>query len=149
MNVPTVAVNVLGPAMPPSVHEPTVAMPCALVVAFAPFTTPPPDAIAKSTAAFGTGLPPTSFTITLAAMGRAVPATAVCRSPAFFVIDAGGPAAMVTVAPAVTDPAVAVMVTEPTVPPRVTSVDTCPFAPVVAAAGLNDAPLADAVHVTN
>ena len=47
---PDVAVSVFVPAVVPSFHEPTVAMPLALVVACVPVAEPPPEATAKVTA---------------------------------------------------------------------------------------------------
>ena len=63
-SVPLVAVRVFGPAMGPSVHDPTVAMPAVVVVALAPVIDPPPDATANVTATPATGLPLTSVTFT-------------------------------------------------------------------------------------
>jgi hypothetical protein len=51
-----VAVNVLAPALAPNLHDPTVAMPEALVVAVAPVMEPPPLATAKVTLTPETGL---------------------------------------------------------------------------------------------
>ena len=84
LSAPDDAVSVLAPAVPPSVHEPTVAMPKALVVAFSVVALPPPLATAKTTATPATGLPPTSLRVTLGATATGVPAVALCKSPVFF-----------------------------------------------------------------
>ena len=52
-----VAVSVFAPEVVPSVHEPTVATPLALVVAFRPLAEPPPVPRANVTAMPETGLP--------------------------------------------------------------------------------------------
>jgi hypothetical protein len=52
-----VAVKLLAPVVVPSVHEPTVAIPPAFVVAPPPATEPPPEATAKVTDVPDTGLP--------------------------------------------------------------------------------------------
>ena len=91
-----VAVSVLAPAVVPSVQLPTVAMPEALVVAEAPVTEPPPAVAAKVTVTPGQTLLRESLTITLGAVATAVPTVAVWLLPAFTVIDAGGPATVVT-----------------------------------------------------
>jgi hypothetical protein len=49
LRVPEVALRTLGPAVGPSVHEPTVAMPEASEIAVAPETDPPPLATANVT----------------------------------------------------------------------------------------------------
>ena len=76
LSAPADAVRVFGPTVAPSVHEPTVATPNALVVAFKPVALPPPLATAKTTATPATGLAPASRTVTLGAMATAVPAVA-------------------------------------------------------------------------
>src|SRR5205085_8034434 len=53
---PDVAVRVFAPATGPSVHEPIVATPLALVVVVPAVTLPPPLATANTTGALGTGL---------------------------------------------------------------------------------------------
>lgn len=72
-----VAVKVLAPAVAPSVQEPTVAMPLALVIAAPPATLPPPDAAANVTLTPDTTLPFASLTITDGAIATALPAVAV------------------------------------------------------------------------
>ena len=57
-----VAVSVLAPAVLPSVHEPTVAIPDAFVVALAPVIDPPPLATANVTATPAFALPLASVT---------------------------------------------------------------------------------------
>src|SRR5581483_11991471 len=59
-----VAVSVFAPAVLPTRHEPTVALPSAAVVAFAPVTAPPPLATAKVTPRLGIALPYWSVTMT-------------------------------------------------------------------------------------
>ncbi len=87
----TVAVSVFGPALPPSVQRPTVAMPSAPVVAFAPVRLPLPDATAKVTGTPGTGVPPPSRTTTAGSTGTGSPAVADCPSPAAGATAAGAP----------------------------------------------------------
>jgi len=60
--LPEVAVSVFAPAAVPSVHEPTVATPLALVVALPPVREPTPEPIAKVTETPTTGLPKLSVT---------------------------------------------------------------------------------------
>ena len=93
-----VAVRVLVPAVIPSVQLPTVAIPLALVIWFAPVMLPPPPASAKVTATPWTGLPLASFTITDGGTATAVPVVAVCWSPAFTAIWVAAPAVTSTVA---------------------------------------------------
>jgi hypothetical protein len=97
VKVPLVAVSEFGPGVLPSVQLPTVAIPLPFVVALAPVTLPPPDATANVTLTPLTGLPPASFTITLGGVATAEPAFAVCPSPPFRAIDAGGAAVAVAV----------------------------------------------------
>ena len=112
------AVSEFGPGALPRV-QPTDAMPLPFVVALAAVTLPPPDATANATLTPLTGLPPASFTITLGGVATAEPAFAVCPSPPFRAIDAGGPATAVAVK--VTDklPLEAVSVFGPAVAPSV------------------------------
>jgi hypothetical protein len=63
-NDPVVALRTFAPTIGPRVHEPTVAMPAAFVMAPAPATDPPPDATVKVTVTPGVGLPFASFTRT-------------------------------------------------------------------------------------
>jgi len=73
-----VAVSVLLPAVVPSVHEVTAAIPLAFVVtAVVGTTTPPPEATANVTLTPLTGLLLTSRTITDGATATAVPAVAL------------------------------------------------------------------------
>ena len=74
----TVAVSVLllVPGVGPRVHDPTVAMPEAFVVAVPPVTLPPPVATANVTCTPATGLLPASLTITDGSTPTAVPTCA-------------------------------------------------------------------------
>jgi hypothetical protein len=63
-SVPEVAVTVFGPAIVPSVQDPTVATPASLLVTVAPATDPPPAVTANVTAMPGIGEPFWSFTMT-------------------------------------------------------------------------------------
>ena len=74
---PEVAVRVFEPAADPSVHDPTVAIPDASLVALAPVTEPPPEATANTTATPDTGFPRESVTFTDGASATAEPAAAV------------------------------------------------------------------------
>jgi hypothetical protein len=76
VNDPDVAVSVFAPAADPSVHDPTVAIPDAFVVAFAPVTLPPPVATAKVTDTPATPLPLASVTLTDGTIATADPAAA-------------------------------------------------------------------------
>jgi hypothetical protein len=91
-----VAVIVFAPAAAPSVHEPTVAMPEAFVVAVRDVPEPPPDATAKVTDVPETGLPPESVTRTAGAVATADPAVADCALPAFAATVAAAPTVTVT-----------------------------------------------------
>jgi hypothetical protein len=71
-----VAVSVFAPALDPSVHEPTVAIPEALVVALAPVMLPPPVATANVTDTPETPLPLASETLTEGGIATALPAAA-------------------------------------------------------------------------
>src|SRR5437867_3982229 len=62
------AVSVLGPASSPKLQLPTVAMPAASVVAFAPLTAPPPLATTNTTTTPGSGCPTASLSLTAGAM---------------------------------------------------------------------------------
>ncbi len=85
-----VAVTVFAPAVAPSIHLPTVATPEALVTAVAPVREPPPAVIANVTLAPATGWFHASVTRTLGATATAVPAVALCASPACRAIFVAG-----------------------------------------------------------
>ena len=70
---PEVALKVFAPVVVPNVHEPTVAIPLASVVAVVPVAEPPPDATANVTLTPDTGLPPASVTTTDGGVATAVP----------------------------------------------------------------------------
>src|SRR5438876_11605169 len=73
-----VAVSEFGPAVGPSVHDVTAAIPFAFVVTgVVGLTVPPPDATANVTLTPPTGLPFASRTITEGSIATAVPAVAV------------------------------------------------------------------------
>ena len=114
-----VAVRVFGPAVGPSVHDVTAAIPFAPVVTgVVGVTVPPPEATANVTATPATALPLASRTTTEGFTGTAVPAAAVWPLPAFTASELAAPA--VPVAVNVTglpdkDPAVAVRVLVPAV----------------------------------
>jgi hypothetical protein len=91
------AVRLLGPAAEPSVHDPTVAIPDAFVVAFGALTEPPPLATANTTATPATAFPFESVTFTEGAIATALPATAVCASPPLIEIDPAEPGVAVAV----------------------------------------------------
>ena len=148
LNAPDVAVSVLTPAVAPNVHEPTVAMPAAFVVAFTPVALPPPLATANTTAAPATGLLLAFNTSTLGAIATFVPTVALCALPAFLLRVAAGPATIVIDVAATRAPVAAVTVTRPSVAPSVTVVDAWPFAAVVDTAGANVAPPLEAPKVT-
>ena len=97
-SAPAVAVSVFGPGAVPSVHDPTVAIPSALVTALSPVALPPPLATAKTTVTPGNGSSIAPSTITLGATATAVPAGALWRSPAFGKRKDGGTAPTVIVA---------------------------------------------------
>src|SRR5439155_7946909 len=98
VSVPEVAVSVFGPAVVPSVHEVTAAIPLAPVVTgVVGVTEPPPDATANVTLTPPTGLPCASRTITEGATGTAVPAVADWPSPALIAIELAAPAVPVAV----------------------------------------------------
>ena len=75
VRVPELAVSVFGPAVTPSVHDPTVATPDASVVTVAPVIVPPPPPTVNVTGAPANGSPFWSRTITEGAGVTAVPAT--------------------------------------------------------------------------
>src|SRR5438309_188823 len=104
LNEPAVAVSVFAPAVVPSFQVPTVATPAASVVALVPVAEPPPEATAKVTAAFGTGLPNWSLTSAEGAV------------PTFVSAAAGTPVAWNVTLPTL---AVAVSVFAPAVSPSV------------------------------
>ena len=81
-----------------SVQLPTVATPLALVVAGVPVTAlpVPPPVSAKLTETPATGLPFASVTVTAGAVATALPAVALCASPALLTMFAAGPAVNVT-----------------------------------------------------
>jgi hypothetical protein len=91
------AVSVFAPAVAPSVQLPTVAIPDAFVVVLAPVNDPAPLPMKKLTLAPLTGLLFASRTFTDGATVTAVPATAVCPSPALTMIEPGAPAVAVAV----------------------------------------------------
>jgi hypothetical protein len=91
------AVIEFGPAVIPSVHEPTVAIPEELLVALAPVIDPPPLATRKLTIAPFTGLLLPSTTFTDGGVAIAEPAIAVCASPELTEIDPAEPATPVAV----------------------------------------------------
>ncbi len=75
------AVRVLGPTVVPRTQLPAAAMPLALEVAFPPVTDPLPEATANTTETPEMG-PLAPVTTTDGAVATAVPAAAVCASPA-------------------------------------------------------------------
>src|SRR5213596_4121905 len=131
-----VAVNVFGPAVVPSVHEVTAAIPSAPVVTgVVGVTEPPPDATANVTATPATGFPFASCTITDGPTATAVPAVADWLFPPLSAIVLAAPvvpvAVNVTGLP-VSVPEVAVSVFGPAVVPSVHEVTAAiPSAPVV------------------
>jgi hypothetical protein len=64
LSVPEVALRTFAPVVGPSVHEPTVAMPLAFVVAVGPETDPPPLTTVNVTSSPATGEPFWSVTTT-------------------------------------------------------------------------------------
>src|SRR5581483_7273086 len=102
VRLPEVAVRVFWPAPVPSVHEPTVAMPFAPVVALVPVAEPPPEATANVTATPATGLPYASVTSTDGFVATLVFTVALWWSPAFTAIELA--AAEVTVRPVLVAP---------------------------------------------
>lgn len=73
---PEVAVNAFAPAVLPSVHPPTAAMPEASVTTVAPVIVPPPEVTLNVTVAPGNGSPFWSCTTTAGAGDTDVPTTA-------------------------------------------------------------------------
>src|SRR5439155_17726403 len=93
VSVPEVAVSVFGPAVVPSVHEVTAAIPFAPVVTgVVGVTVPPPDATAKVTATPSTGFPFASCTITDGPTATALPAVADWLFPPLSAIVLAAPA---------------------------------------------------------
>jgi hypothetical protein len=93
-----VAVSVLVPAVVPSVHDVTAAMPLPFVVTgVVGVTVPPPDATAKVTATPATGLLNWSRTITEGGVTTAVPTVAVWAFPALMAREAAAPVVPVAV----------------------------------------------------
>src|SRR2546425_942081 len=80
------AVNVLAPALAPSVQLPTRAIPLASVVGAGPVMLPPPLATLNVTVIPATGLLPASRTITAGSVGTVELMRAVWLSPAYGVI---------------------------------------------------------------
>jgi len=102
LSVPEVALRTFAPVTGPSVHEPTVAMPEALVVTVAPETDPPPLTTAKVTVAPPIGDPFWSFTITEGGGVTTAPATPVTEVEEFaasVVATGGGGAGGAVVSP--------------------------------------------------
>ena len=83
MSVPEVALRTFAPVTGPSVHEPTVAIPEAFVVAVSPETVPPPLTTAKVTVTPLIGDPLWSFTMTEGGGVTAAPATPVTEVAEF------------------------------------------------------------------
>src|SRR4051812_33307939 len=120
-SAPAVAVSVFAPVVLPSVQLPRVATPLELVVT-TPSTgvaVPPPLATAKVTLTPLRGLSCASVIVTAGRIATALPAVALCPSPADFVMFAGAPAVPVAVNVAVSEPVVAVNVFAPAVAPTV------------------------------
>src|SRR5438067_8386914 len=93
-----VAVSVFGPAVVPSVHEDTAAIPPGPVVTgVVGFTVPLPAAGANVTATLATGLLNWSWTITAGGVVTAVPTAADWLFPALTATDAAAPAVPVAV----------------------------------------------------
>src|SRR5207253_10114888 len=90
------AVNLLAPAVVLRVQLPTVAIPLASVVWFAPVMVPLPAATANVTATPDTGLPLASLTMTDGGIGTAVPAVTVWLFPALTAICVAAPPMTVT-----------------------------------------------------
>src|ERR1041384_3895431 len=92
-----VAASVFVPAVVPSAHLPTVAMPLALVVADPPVTEPPPEPMAKVTATPATGLFCASRTSAEGATATEVLTVADWPFPLEIVICVGPPGTTVIV----------------------------------------------------
>src|SRR5688572_26659702 len=144
-----VAVRVLVPALGPSVHDVTAAIPFASVVtAVVGSTVPPPEATSNMTETPATGLPNWSVTRTEGGIATAVPTGALWSFPALIAMvlaDAGVPGA-VNVAGLPARPLdVAVRVLVPALGPSVHDVTAAiPFAPVVTAVVGSTVPPPDA-----
>src|SRR5207249_6332547 len=110
-----------GPAVGPSVHDVTAAIPFAFVVTgVVGVTVPPPEATANVTLTPATGLPFASCTITDGSTATAVPAVVVWPSPALIAICVAAPAVPVALKVTglpVSPPAVAVSEFGPVVGP--------------------------------
>jgi hypothetical protein len=125
VSVPEVAVIVLLPAVVPSTHELNAAIPEALVTTVLPLgeeIVPPPVATAKTTLTPDFGFPLPSTMSTDGAIATALPATAVCASPALIVIVAAAeavPVAVKTTGLPESPLTVACTVLVPAVPPSV------------------------------
>ena len=85
------AVNVYVPGVVPRVHDPTVAIPAALLNAAAPVRAPPPAVVTNATLTPATGLPNASTTMTLGDGVTADPTTPVSGTTPLFRWS-GGPA---------------------------------------------------------
>ena len=107
----TVAVSVLTPGDAPSAHFPTCATPLPLAVAIPPVTLPPPEATAKVTVAFGTGLFPASVTRTAGLTLAPKPTSPGRLLPAYRATWAGAPIASEVAVKATGLPAIPVPVT--------------------------------------
>ena len=120
VSAPDVAVTVLGPATAPSVHDVSLAMPAAFVVAGEPTIAPPPVSAPNVTVAPLTPLPNVSVTVTVGAVSVTVATTAVRASPPALASTAAGPGVAVTVnVTGVSAPTVAVMLFGPAIVPSV------------------------------
>ncbi|HOX20742.1 MAG TPA: hypothetical protein PLI70_07445, partial [Gemmatimonadales bacterium] len=120
------AVTVFVPAVPPSVHDVSVAMPLAFVsTGVTGRMDPPPPVTAKVTATPATGLLPASRTSTDGGAATGKPAVSLCVVTEFAAIWVAAPATPVAVKvtglPA-SPVAVAVTVFVPTNPPSVQEV---------------------------
>src|SRR5207247_2593243 len=97
-SVPECAVSVFVPAVVPTAHEVTAAIPSAPVVTgVVGVTVPPPDATANVTATPATGFPFASCTITDGPTATAVPAVADWLFPPLTAIVLAAPAVPVAV----------------------------------------------------
>src|SRR5207247_6663943 len=125
-SVPECAVSVFVPAVVPTAHEVTAALPSAPVLTGAVgVTVPPPDATANVTATPATGFPFASCTITDGPTATAVPAVADWLFPPLSAIVLAAPAVPVAVnviGLAVGCPQVAVSLCVPAVVPSVQEV---------------------------
>src|SRR5689334_14537443 len=152
VNPADVAVSVFDPAVVPSVHDPTVAIPLPLVGCEPPATLPPPVATAKVTVTPATALPNESLTATDGAIATLVLTVALCPLPAFRAIVLA--AVAIAVAVKVTGlparlPDVAVRVLVPAVvPSRQLPRVAMPDALVVGVAAVTLPPLDATANVT-